>query len=74
VIKRSAAHLVHFHSNDPNLLGPGMGEVDHRPVVRALKEIGYPGYLSVEVFDYRPGAENIARQSIRYLQQVVAAA
>jgi sugar phosphate isomerase/epimerase len=74
VLKSSASYLHHVHANDPNLLGPGMGEVDHRPIVRALKEIGYRGYLSVEVFDYRPGPETIARQSIHYLRQVVAAA
>jgi sugar phosphate isomerase/epimerase len=49
-----------------------MGEVDHRPIVKALKEVGYAGYLSVEVFDYSPGAENIARQSIDYLRRVLA--
>jgi len=73
VLTSSAKYLHHVHANDPNLLGPGMGEVDHRPIVRALKEIGYKGYLSVEVFDYRPGPETIARQSINYLRQVMAA-
>lgn len=73
VLRSSAKYLRHFHANDPNLLGPGMGEVDHRPIIKALKEIDYKGYLSVEVFDYRPGAENIARQSITYLRQVLAA-
>jgi sugar phosphate isomerase/epimerase len=74
VIRANAKDLVHFHVNDPNLLGPGMGEVDHRPILKALKEIGYQGHLSVEVFDYRPGAELIARQSLRYLQQALAVA
>ena len=62
----------HFHVNDTNLLGPGMGETDYRPILQALNDSSYDGWVSVEVFDYEPGAENIARQSIDYLKQTLA--
>jgi sugar phosphate isomerase/epimerase len=70
VIEQGAKHLAHFHANDPNLLGPGMGEVEFGPIIEALRDVGYDGYLSVEVFDFKPGAERIASESIRYLKRV----
>lgn len=69
-IRESADDLVYFHANDPCLLGPGMGEVDYAPIRSALEEVGYDGWMSVEVFDYEPGADKIARESLRYLEKV----
>lgn len=61
----------HFHVNDSNLLGPGMGETDFHPILQSLSEVEYDGWVSVEVFDYSPGAEKIAKKSLDYMKQVL---
>lgn len=64
IIQDHADLLIHFHANDPNKLGPGMGDVDQAPIFKALKDVGYSGWVSVEVFDYSPGVEQILTASM----------
>ena len=72
VIRASKEWIAHFHANDRNLLGPGMGEIDFEPIFKALKDIEYSDWVSVEVFDYKPGAETICTESLRYMREIEA--
>lgn len=68
IIRGAWPHFAHFHANDPNLKGPGFGEVDFKPIAVALKQVGYDGFVSVEVFNFDEGPEVIASKSLEYLK------
>ena len=72
IIRESWPHFAHFHANDRNLKGPGFGDVDFKPIAAALKEVGYEGFVSVEVFNFDEGAEVIAARSLEYLKRAFA--
>lgn len=67
LVRRNADLLTHVHVNDVNRLGPGMGRLDLRPLLGALVDVGYNGFLSVEIFDMSIGPERVMEESRAYL-------
>ncbi len=72
LLRQHRSHLVHVHANDPNSQGPGFGKLDFVPIFTALRQIAFSGWVSVEVFDYTPGPERLARESIAYMKRCLA--
>lgn len=68
----AAGRLWHVHLGDSNRLPPGQGHLDFPGIVAALREAGYPGYLSAELLA-RPDPDTAAEVTIRYMRQYVPA-
>jgi sugar phosphate isomerase/epimerase len=61
-------YAKHVHANDPNSRAPGFGGLDYKPIMKALKDAGYDGWVSLEPFKYEPDAETVTPVSLKYLK------
>jgi len=64
--------LVYVHVSDTDRLPPGKGKKDFRTFIQALKDIGYQGYLTVEVgFSRKVDPDTFAMQAYEYLAPLI---
>ena len=68
LIERHRNVIRHVHVNEMDGRHPGTGTYDFKPVLAALKRQAYAGWVSLEAFDFTPGAETIANESLRHLE------
>jgi sugar phosphate isomerase/epimerase len=68
IVDRYFEYIRHVHVNETDGRHPGQGDYDFRSLLEVLARKNYQGWVSAEVFDFSPGAEVIAEQSIRYLE------
>ena len=61
--------IRHVHVNEMDGRYPGTGSYDFAALLRKLTELDYRGWVSLEVFDFKPSAGEIASASLHYLQQ-----
>jgi sugar phosphate isomerase/epimerase len=69
-LRAVARHVGHIHFADSNRRAIGFGHLDVPPIIEALRDIGYDGYLSAEVFPL-PKPESAARQTMRAFRKLV---
>ncbi len=63
--------IRHVHVNEMDGKHPGAGNYDFKPVFTALKRHNYAGWISLEAFDFTPGGQRIANDSLRYLESEI---
>jgi sugar phosphate isomerase/epimerase len=68
-VARHWKHIRHIHVNELDGSYPRpAGGYDFKPVLQIAKDRAFPGWVSMEVFDFTPGAEKIVNESIAYLR------
>jgi D-psicose/D-tagatose/L-ribulose 3-epimerase len=73
-IRDSAQYLYHYHCNDHNGMAPGYGDTDFVPVMKALVDINYQRFCSIEVFNFEVGACEQAGKGLETLKRALAEA
>jgi D-psicose/D-tagatose/L-ribulose 3-epimerase len=72
LVDRYFEQIRHVHVNELDGRHCGAGTYDFRPVLDMLVRRGYSGWVSLEAFDFSPGAARIANESLRHLEGVSA--
>lgn len=63
--------LGHVHFVDSNRRAAGFGHIDFPPIMKALREIGYTGYLSAEALAW-PDSRSAAMQTMKAFHECAA--
>jgi D-psicose/D-tagatose/L-ribulose 3-epimerase len=64
--------IRHVHVNEMDGRHCGTGTHDFKPLFETLRRRAYAGWISLEAFDFSPGPERLAGESLRYLEGEIA--
>ena len=79
-IAKLAPHIRHYHFEDiaasrvHHHLVPGMGAIDFAAVIAAIRQTGYDGWLTVELYPFLEDPDAAARGALDVLRPLVEAA
>jgi sugar phosphate isomerase/epimerase len=79
-VHRLAPHIRHFHLEDiaatrvHHHLVPGEGAIDFAATFRAIRAIGYTGWVTIELYPYVDDPDGAARTALERVKQILEAA
>jgi len=71
LIDRYFDYIRHVHVNEIDGRHCGAADYDFAPVLEMLARRNYQGWVSLEAFDFTPGPERLATESLRHLETCV---
>lgn len=71
LISRYLPLIRHVHLNEMDGRRPGTGAYNFGALFHALRSGGYAGWCSLEVFNFEPSGETVARESLTYLRSCI---
>ncbi|MDX2178073.1 MAG: sugar phosphate isomerase/epimerase family protein [Bryobacteraceae bacterium] len=70
LIPKHLRYLRHIHLNEMDGRYPGSGKYDFAAFLAAARKAHYAGWLSVELFDFQPDGETVARRSAEFVRGI----
>jgi sugar phosphate isomerase/epimerase len=72
LVSKLSEYIHHFHLADiknkvHNHLIPGTGSINFKEVIKAINDIGYDGFITVELYPYKDKPSDAALQSYSYI-------
>lgn len=71
LVDRHFDYVKHIHVNETDGRHPGTGDYDFVPLLDVLAGRDYQGWVSLEAFDFTPGAETVAAESLEYMKRQI---
>jgi sugar phosphate isomerase/epimerase len=70
LVRRHFRYIKHIHINEMDGRHPGTGSLDFMPVLKVLADLKYSRWVSLEVFDWKIGAERVAREAMEHMKKL----
>jgi len=69
-LQKAKQRISYVHFADSNRQAPGKGHLDFRSIINVLKNIGYDGFVTVEILP-QPDPDTAAKMAIDYLRPLL---
>jgi sugar phosphate isomerase/epimerase len=68
-LRKSIPYFRHVHIADSNRWAPGCGHLNFKSILETLREIGYQGFLSMEILP-QPNPDEAAKLAMEFFRKV----